>query len=55
MYLRSGYFLSKSKKNSLVEFLILFLQYTKQLLLVTFCEEPAGIEVSFWIDGRTDK
>ena len=28
----------------------------KQLLLVTFCETLAGIEVSFWADGtgRTD-
>ena len=29
---------------------------TKQLLLVTFCDTLAGIEVSFWADGngRTD-
>ena len=28
----------------------------KQLLLVTFCDTLAGIEVSFWVDGtgRTD-
>ena len=24
---------------------------TKQLLLVTFCDTLAGIEVSFWADG----
>ena len=30
---------------------------TKQLLLVTFCDTLAGIEVSFWADGteRTDE
>ena len=27
---------------------------TKQLLLVTFCDTLAGIEVSFWADRRTD-
>ena len=27
---------------------------TKQLLLVTFCDTLAGIEVCFWADGRTD-
>ena len=29
---------------------------TKQLLLITFCDTLAGIEVSFWADGteRTD-
>ena len=29
---------------------------TKQLLLVTFCDTLAGIEVNFWADGtgRTD-
>ena len=33
------------------------LTHTKQLLLVTFCDMLAGIEVSFWADGtgRTDK
>ena len=30
------------------------LTHTKQLLLVTFCEMPAGIEVSFRTDGQTD-
>ena len=34
------------------------LKHTKQLLLVTFCDIPAGIEVSVrrhgWMDGRTD-
>ena len=36
------------------------LTHTKQLLLVTFCDMLAGIEVSFWadgtgrMDGRTD-
>ena len=32
------------------------LKRTKQLLLVTFCDTLAGIEVSFWADGtgRTD-
>ena len=32
------------------------LTHTKQLLLVTFCDTLAGIEVSFWVDGtgRTD-
>ena len=32
------------------------LTHTKQLLLVTFCDTLAGIEVSFWADGteRTD-
>ena len=31
--------------------------HTKQLLLVTFCDTLAGIEVSFWADGtgRTDE
>ena len=30
---------------------------TKQLLLVTFCDTLAGIEISFWADGtgRTDE
>ena len=34
-----------------------FLTRTKQLLLVTFCDTLAGIEVSFWADGteRTDE
>ena len=38
----------------------LLLTHTKQLLLVTFCDTLAGIEVSFWTDrtgttdGRTD-
>ena len=27
------------------------LTHTKQLLLVTFCDTLAGIEVSFWADG----
>ena len=33
------------------------LTHTKQLLLVTFCDTLAGIEVSFWVDGtgRTDE
>ena len=32
-------------------------KYNKQLLLVTFCDTLAGIEVSFWADGtgRTDE
>ena len=35
----------------------LLLTRTKQLLLVTFCDTLAGIEVSFWADGteRTDE
>ena len=35
----------------------LLLTCTKQLLLVTFCDTLAGIEVSFWADGtgRTDE
>ena len=28
------------------------LTHTKQLLFVTFCDTLAGIEVSFWTDGR---
>ena len=28
--------------------------HTKQLLLVIFCDMLAGIEVSFWVDGRTN-
>ena len=33
------------------------LTHTKQLLLVTFCDTLAGIEVSFWADGtgRTER
>ena len=31
------------------------LTHTKQLLLVTFCDTLAGIEVSFWRDGTTDE
>ena len=33
------------------------LTHSKQLLLVTFCNTLAGIEVSFWADGtgRTDE
>ena len=37
-----------------------FLTHTIQLLLVTFCDTLAGIEVSFWtegtgrMDGQTD-
>ena len=30
---------------------ILLLTYTKQLLLVTFCDTLAGIQVIFWTDG----
>ena len=30
------------------------LTHTKQLLLVTFCDMLAGIEVSFWTDGTTE-
>ena len=30
------------------------LTHTKQLLLVTFCNMLAGIEVGFWADGRTN-
>ena len=26
----------------------------EQLLLVTFCDSPAGIGASLWTDGRTD-
>ena len=29
-------------------------KHTKQLLLVTYCDPPAGIEVSFWTHRRTD-
>ena len=33
---------------------ISLLTLTKQLLLVTFCDTLAGIEVSFWTDGTKD-
>ena len=29
-------------------------KHTKQLLLVTYCDIPAGIQVSFRTHGRTD-
>ena len=29
-------------------------QHNKQLILATFCNTAAGIEVSFWTHGRTD-
>ena len=31
----------------------LFITHTKQLLLVTFCDETAGIGASFWTHGPT--
>ena len=31
------------------------LTHIKQLLLVTFCDTHAGMKVSFWADGRTER
>ena len=29
-------------------------EHIKQLLLVTYCDTLAGIEIGFWADGRTN-
>ena len=32
-----------------------YLRHMEQLLLVTFCDSPAGIGASLWTDGHMDK